>query len=70
MADRVRTSVESRAQAAAALLSGLEDLVVTYAGISEDERQAMLAQEAERITAVVAQLLQAARRKMTPATLR
>jgi hypothetical protein len=65
MADRLRTSVESRALAATALLSGLEDLVVTYAGIPEDKRQEMLAQEAERITAMVAQLLQAARRKIT-----
>lgn len=57
--------MESRALAATALLSGLEDLVVTYAGIPEDKRQEMLAQEAERITAMVAQLLQAARRKIT-----
>ncbi|HEY0813691.1 MAG TPA: hypothetical protein VGE11_10465 [Pseudonocardia sp.] len=70
MADRVRTSVESRAEAAAALLSGLEDLVVTYAGVPQDERQEVLAQEAERVTAAVAQLLQAARRKITSATLR
>ncbi len=70
MGDRVRTSGESRAQAAAALLSGLEDLVVTYAGVPEDKRQETLAQEAERITAMVAQLLQAARRKIAPATTR
>lgn len=70
MADRLRTSVENRAQAAATLLSGLEDIVVIYAGIPEDQRQEMLAQEAERITAAVAQLLQAARRKIAPAALR
>jgi hypothetical protein len=70
MGDRVRTSGESRAHAAAALLSGLEDLVVTYAGIPEDKREEILAQEAERITAMVAQLLQAARRKIAPAPLR
>lgn len=70
MGERVRTSEESRAQAAAALLSGLEDLVVAYAGITDETRHETLAHDAERITAMVAQLLQAARRKITSATLR
>lgn len=59
----------TRADAAAALLSELEDLVVTYAGIPEVERRERLAQDADRITGEVARVLQAARRKITPAVL-
>jgi hypothetical protein len=59
----------TRTDAAATLLSQLEDLVVTYAGIPEAERPAKLAEDADRITGEVARILQAARRKITPAAL-
>ncbi len=58
-----------RADAAATLLRQLEDLVVTYAGIAEGERRQRLGEEADRITGEVARILQAARRKITPAAL-
>ena len=66
VADHVLTSGDPRAEAAAALLHQLEDLVVTYAAIPEHKRQAQLAKDADRITGEVAQLLHAARRKITP----
>lgn len=69
MVDRVLMPGGTRADAVATLLSQLEDLVVTYAGIGENERGQRLAEDADRITGEVAQALQAARRKITPVAL-